>query len=538
MRVLLVNPETPLGFWTFRESCELAEKRALMPPMGLITVAALLPQEWELRLADLTARPLDPCLLDWADVVMVSGMIVQSEHMLPFIAEAKRKGKIVVAGGPFATSVPRKVIEAGTDFLVSGEGEDTIPRFLDALAGGAPSGVFEEQAKPAMSASPVPRFDLLNLNDYVILGIQTSRGCPFNCEFCDIVNLFGRVPRHKTPDQVIAELEALYRLGWRSEIMMTDDNFVGNRTHARAILHRLIPWMKSHGEPFGFWTQASVNLGQDQELMDLMTEANFSHVFVGVETPDADVLTANRKHQNVRHPLAQSLINLKRNGLSVMASFIIGFDNEKPGADARIIEFVENVGLPMVMLNTLYALPNTALWDRLKREGRLFEDDLGGSVLGGTMNFVPSRPKSEILEEFVRAVDVLYEPSRYLERAYRYVRDMRPTRGAMSTKSIESSREPAPQLSVGLKDHLRNLRGLVKLLWRQGVGSSYRRQFWKQLLGVYRNNPSRLIRYLHSLVIGENMLALRPVILESIHAACKPADAASDTGTNTETGSL
>ena len=262
MRVLLINPEFPGSFWSLQQSCELLGRKTLMPPLGLLTLAALLPADWELRLVDLNARPLRPDDWDWAELVMLSGMIVQREGLLNLIREAKARHKTVVVGGPFATSVPQEILEAGADFLVRGEGETTIPLWLAAWQAGETHGVIEPDGRPEMTLSPVPRFDLLNLDDYIIVGIQTSRGCPFNCEFCDIVNLYGRKPRYKSPDQVLAELETLFNLGWRREVFICDDNFIGNQTHARAILKKLIPWMKSHGEPFSFWTQASANLGQ------------------------------------------------------------------------------------------------------------------------------------------------------------------------------------------------------------------------------------------------------------------------------------
>ena len=275
MRVLLIDPEFPQSFWSLVENKKLVGRKALTPPLGLLTVAALLPQEWEFRLADLNTGPLTASSWQWADLVMITGMIIQREGILRLVREAKERGKTVIVGGPCASSLPQEVLDAGADFLVRGEGETTIPRLLAALREGQPGGVIEEDGKPNMAISPVPRFDLVTLDDYAIIGIQTSRGCPFDCEFCDIVSLYGRTPRGKDPGQVIAELETLYRLGWRGLVFFSDDNFIGNQDHARAILNRLIPWVQARGEPFGFWTQASVNLGQDREMIDLLTAANF-----------------------------------------------------------------------------------------------------------------------------------------------------------------------------------------------------------------------------------------------------------------------
>ena len=368
MKALLITPQFPSSFWSLAETCNFGDRKTLLPPLGLLTVAALLPQEWEFRLVDLNTRALAPEDWLWADLVLITGMIIQRQGVLGLVREAKEREKTVIVGGPYATSLPQEVLEAGADFLVRGEGETTISRLLEALRKGQPGGVIAEDGKPEMTISPVPRFDLLTLDDYVTMGIQTSRGCPFDCEFCDIVSLYGRKPRYKDPGQVIAELETLYRLGWRGVVLISDDNFIGNPNHARAILTQLIPWMQAHGEPFGFWTQASVNLGQDREMIDLLTAANFSYIFLGVETPEPDLLRAAGKYQNLRNPLKDSLAAINANGLNMVASFIIGFDGEQSGAGDRIAEFVEELDIPIMMINILQPLPNTRLWERLEKE--------------------------------------------------------------------------------------------------------------------------------------------------------------------------
>ncbi len=515
MKILLVNPEFPPSFWSFKETNRLLGRKTIMQPLGLITVAALLPREWEFRLVDLNARNLSNDDWDWADLVMLSGMIIQRQGLLALIREAKNRGKTVVVGGPYATSVPQEVLEAGVDFLVRGEGENTIPLLLEALRQGKQQGVFQAEAKPSMANSPLPRYDLVNLQDYVSLSVQTSRGCPFECEFCDVINLYGRQPRYKSPDQVLAELETLYRLGWREGIFISDDNFIGNKEHAREILEALIPWMKSFGEPFSFVAQTSVNLGQDLKMLNLMTEANFCQVFVGVESPDPEVLSLNRKYQNLRNPLEQSLANITANGLSPIASFVIGFDGEEKGAGERICAFVEKNNVPTVMLNVLQVVPNTALWDRLQSEGRLLEDHTSGnSTIWERLNFIPTRPESEIMAEYRWAVNRLYEPSGYLRRAFNHILAMRPTRRALTPRQGDQ------ECRQTFKDHCpqvnqrRAIVALLKLIWRQGILGGCRLQFWRQLLTLSRQNPSRLIRYLHICGIGENMFRLRREILE------------------------
>ncbi|MFZ5448743.1 MAG: B12-binding domain-containing radical SAM protein [Thermodesulfobacteriota bacterium] len=525
MRVLLVNPQMPESFWSLRQSCILSGRKTLLPPLGLLTVAALLPPEWELRLADLNTRALTSEDWQWTDLVMATGMIIQQQGVLNLIREAKERRKIVVAGGPYVTGFPQEALEAGTDFLVQGEGETTIPRLLAALREKKPGEVITEDGKPEMTISPVPRFDLLNFDDYLTMGIQTSRGCPFDCEFCDIVSLYGRKPRYKNPHQVIAELETLYRLGWRRDVFISDDNFIGNQDHARSILNYLIPWMQDHGEPFGFWTQTSVNLGQNREMIDLMTAANFSHVFVGAETPEPEILQSVGKHQNLRNPLSQSLATINANGLSMIVSFIIGFDGEKSGAMDRIVEFVEKLGTPIVMINILQPLPNTKLWKRLEDEGRLLQGKTSGDSYGFILNFIPSRPQAEILEEYVRGIDRLYEPSRYLARAYQYFLNMRPTRRALAKQAGENgaaapknSKTPPARKSAGSELAL-----LLRMIWEQGIRPNYRGQFWRQLWGIYRHNPSRLKGYLLTCFMGLDLFALRLEILERWGSAKSPA---------------
>jgi radical SAM superfamily enzyme YgiQ (UPF0313 family) len=512
MRVLLINPEFPSSFWSMKDLCEFAGCKALTPPLSLITVAALLPADWQVRLADLNTRQLRADDWDWAEMVMLSAMIVQRDGLLHLIREAKQRQKTVVVGGPFATSVPQDILEAGADFLVRGEGETTIPLWLAAWRAGETHGVIEAAGRPDMAFSPVPRFDLLNLSDYNTLGIQTSRGCPFNCEFCDIVNLYGRTPRYKSPDQVLAELETLFNLGWKKEIFICDDNFIGNQTHARAILDKLIPWMESHGEPFNFWTQVSANLGQNLPLVDLLTAANFSNVFIGVESPDEEVLIGNRKYQNVKHPVGQSLTNINANGLAVIPSFIMGFDQETPGAGDRICAFVEQHNLPLVMLNLLQALPNTALWDRLQQEDRLTGTAVTADMIDASLNFRPIRPAAEILAEYLRAVEYLYEPSKYLARAYHNILAMRPTRAA-ATGNPPGRGQGNQKGRLPHRPRRQDLAALLKLLWRQGIVADYRRQFWRQLVGVYRQNPSRLTKYLVKCGMGENVFRIRKSLL-------------------------
>jgi radical SAM superfamily enzyme YgiQ (UPF0313 family) len=521
MRALLICPEFPLSFWSFRKSSRLRGNKTVNPPLGLITVAALLPSEWELRLVDLNVSSLTEGDWQWADLVLISAMYIQRDGLLALVREAKRRGKTVVAGGPYPTSLPEAIVEAGCDFVLRGEGENTVPLLLEAMRQGK-TGRIENSEKPDLTTSPIPRFDLLRLHDYSTFTIQTSRGCPFDCEFCDVVNLFGRTPRYKAPRQVIAELETLYRLGARGPVFICDDNFIGSKKQARALLQELTPWLRARGEPFKFLTQASVNLGQDLEMIDLMTAANMEKVFIGIESPDEKVLQISHKYHNIKNPLVESLQNIQKNGLAVIGSFIIGLDGEKKGAGERICAFLEQTAIPMAMLGVLQAAPHTRLWHRLEGEGRLRQDM--GDDLGtfSAMNLEPDRPEADIMQEYIDAWDYLYEPSRYLARAYRYHLAMRPVR----QEQADAAAGPLPKNRVTNKGFtwrsiLNELKAFFQIIRWQGLRTPYRRQFWTQMIGMWWQNPTRFVEYISTCAMGEDLFDMRRVVREKATAIIK-----------------
>jgi radical SAM superfamily enzyme YgiQ (UPF0313 family) len=502
MRVLLLYPLFPKSFWSFDKALELIGRKVSFPPLGMITVAAILPQTWEFRLVDRNVQFETEADWDWADLVIISGMIVQKPDMLHQIREAKRRGKLVVAGGPYVTSVPEAAREAGVDFLVLDEGEITLPLLVEALERGETSGEFRSNGeKPDVTTTPIPRYDLLDLSAYSDMSVQFSRGCPFQCEFCDIIVLYGRKPRTKAPAQLLAELQTLYDLGWRRTIFMVDDNFIGNKRNVKLLLRELGPWMAERGYPFRFSTEASVDLGQDQELLDLMVAANFSAVFLGIETPDTDSLALTQKFQNTRNSLIEAVQNINRAGLRVMAGFIIGFDGEKPGAGDRIINFVEATAIPQALFSMLQALPNTALWHRLQKEGRLLEGREEANILQTTLiNFVPTRPLEEIAREYVRCFWELYEPDRYLARVYRHFLQMKPT----------------PHKKKFRMPELTDIRAMFIIFWRQGVKRNTRFQFWSQLFSILRHNPGVLESYLINCGLMEHFIEYRQIVRDEI----------------------
>lgn len=503
LRILLIYPLFPQSFWSFDKAVELIGRKVSLPPLGLITVAAILPQTWEFRLIDRNVTPETEADWEWADLVILSGMIVQKADMLHLIQEAKRRGKLVAAGGPFLTSTPEYAQEAGIDFLILDEGEITLPQFVEALERGETSGVFRSNGeKPDVTTTPIPRYDLLDLSAYTDMSVQFSRGCPFQCEFCDIIVLYGRKPRTKTPQQLLAELQTLYDLGWRRLVFVVDDNFIGNKRNVKLLLRELDPWMKERGYPFSLITEASVDLAQDDELLELMIKANFSAVFLGIETPDTESLKVTKKFQNTRNSLVDSVLKLNHAGLRIMAGFIMGFDGEKPGAGDRIIQFVETTAIPFAMFSMLQALPNTALWTRLEKEGRLLEKN--NNVAGNQtnlMNFVPTRPIEELAREYIRCFWELYEPHHYLGRTYRHHLNMKPKPHKKKFKM--------PELS--------ELRALATIVWRQGIKRDTRVQFWRQLFSLLQKNPGVFLSYISTCANLEHFIEYREIVRDQIN---------------------
>lgn len=478
----------------------------MLPPLGLVTVAAILPQEWNFKLVDRNVRPVTEAEWAWADLVILSAMIVQKEDLLNQIREAKRRGKRVAVGGPYPTALPDQVTVVGADYLILDEGEITLPLFVNAIAQGVTSGIFRADGeKPDVTHTPIPRFDLLEFDAYAEMSVQFSRGCPFQCEFCDIIVLYGRKPRTKTPTQLLAELERLYELGWRRSIFMVDDNFIGNKRNVKLFLKELQPWMVAHHYPFSFATEASVDLANDQELMEAMVACNFGAVFLGIETPDEESLTLTQKYQNTRNSLSEAVQSITRTGLRVMAGFIIGFDGEKTGAGARIVQFVEQTSIPTALFSMLQALPDTALWHRLAKEGRLRSEsaNINQTTL---MNFVPTRPIEEIAREYIEAFWELYEPERFLDRTYRHYRLLGeatyPKKGKRARKQVNWVM----------------LRALLTICWRQGILRSTRWQFWRNLLSMYYHNPGGVSSYLSVCAQIEHFLEYRQIVRDEIEA--------------------
>ena len=397
------------------------------------------------------------------------------------------------------------------DFKVLDEGEITLPMFIEAIQKGEKSGRFSSNGeKPDVTGTPIPRFDLLDLSAYDSMSVQFSRGCPFQCEFCDIIVLYGRKPRTKNPEQLIAELQYLYDLGWRRSIFLVDDNFIGNKRNAKLLLPALKQWQIEKGYPFSFATEASVDLAADDELLEMMAEARFDSVFLGIETPDEASLSIAGKHQNTRSSLEESVDRITSYGIRVMAGFIIGFDGEKAGAGNRIVEFVSRTGIPAAMMGMLQALPNTGLWHRLEKEGRLIEEkaDAKGVNQTNLLNFVPSRPIRDIANEYVDAFSRLYEPNAYIDRVTHYYLKVGKPRWQSYVKTAALGKPTLPSFT--------DVRALAIVIWRQGLMRDTRFRFWKALATIARRNPDNLEQFLVTLAHNEHFQEYRGIVQKEI----------------------
>ena len=511
MRTLFVYPEFPKTFWSYEKILELVNRKVLLPPLGMVTVAALLPQTWEMKLVDRNVREVRDDEWEWAELVVISGMIVQKADMAAQIAKAKARGLPVAVGGPFASSTPDAPELQLADFKVLDEGEITLPQFVEAIERGEKTGRFSANGeKPDVTGTPIPRFDLLELDAYDSMSVQFSRGCPFQCEFCDIIVLYGRKPRTKAPQQLIAELQYLYDLGWRRSIFLVDDNFIGNKRNAKLLLPALKQWQIDHGYPFSFATEASVDLASDDELMLMMAECRFDSVFLGIETPDEASLSIAGKHQNTRSSLEESVDRITSYGIRVMAGFIIGFDGEKTGAGDRIVTFVNRTGIPAAMMGMLQALPNTGLWHRLEKEDRLIQEktDAKGVNQTNLLNFVPTRPIRDIANEYVDAFCRLYEPNAYIDRVTHYYTKVGKPRWQQYVKRAALGKATLPTWT--------DIRALGIVIWRQGFVRDTRFRFWKSLFRIARQNPDNFEQFVVTLAHNEHFQEYRGVVTREI----------------------
>jgi radical SAM superfamily enzyme YgiQ (UPF0313 family) len=416
MKVLLLYPEDPVTFWSFKYALKFISRKAAYPPLGLLTVAAMLPEKWDVKLLDMNVRKLRDRDLKWADCVFVSAMMVQSESVKDILQRCKSLGCKVIAGGPLFTTGYEEFVDM-VDHFVLGEAEHTLPRFIEDLKRERAGKIYRPDGWVDLATSPVPRRDLVNTRHYGAMNIQYSRGCPFDCEFCNITSLFGRAVRTKTREQIIAELDNIHALKWKGCVFIVDDNFIGNKGKLKKeILPAMIEWMEERNHPFTFSTEASINLADDEELMELMVRAGFDTIFVGIETPNQESLEECGKRHNKNRDMIASIKKMQHYGLEVQGGFIVGFDNDTSTIFDRMINFVQESSIPTAMVGLLNALPDTKLYNRLMKEGRLF-DRASGNNTDFSINFAPSMDLQKLVDGYKRVMQTIYSPKFYYKRS-------------------------------------------------------------------------------------------------------------------------
>jgi len=463
LKILLVYPQYPDAFWSFKYALRFISKKAAFPPLGLLTVAAMLPEEWQKKLVDMNITTLTDEDIKWADYVFISAMIVQQKSVKEVIAQCGELHTKIVAGGPLFTTGYEQLNLGDVDHLVLGEAEDTLPLFLEDLQKGCAQHVYESSEHPEVTKTPVPLWELVDMGKYASMNVQYSRGCPFNCEFCDIVILNGHRPRTKDKSQLIAEFEALYGQGWRSSIFIVDDNFIGNKRKLKEeTLPAMVEWSQKRKYPFRFFTEASINLADDEELMQLMTKAGFDTVFVGIETTNEESLVECSKFQNVNRDLVASVKKMQNYGLEVQGGFIVGFDSDPVSIFKSQINFIQKSGIVTAMVGLLNAPPGTRLYHRLKKENRLLPYGSGDNT-DGTMNFIPKMNQETLITGYKNVVKTIYSAKPYYERIKTFLEEYKPQK---------------PRKAAEGKIHFYEIKALIKSMWVLGVKEKGRRHYW------------------------------------------------------------
>jgi radical SAM superfamily enzyme YgiQ (UPF0313 family) len=469
MKVLLVYPFFPDTYWSFRHALAMEGRQAAFPPLGLLTVSAMLPKDWERRLVDMNVEELWPDDIEWADIVMVSAMIVQRESLEQVVALCRRLGKKVVVGGPYVSTSSERLPDA--DHIFIGEAESTLPEFINDLELGISRKIYQAEERPSLLNTPVPDFSLIDMRNYSAMNVQYSRGCPFQCEFCDIIEIYGRIPRTKSNEQMLAELDALEAAGWRGLVFIVDDNFIGNKKNVRQFMPDLVAWSQDNSFPFSFITEASVNLAEDDSLLQMMEDAGFRRVFLGIETPVEESLKEAQKGQNTRRDLLDSVKKIQSYGMEIMAGFIVGFDSDPDDIFELQMKFIRESGIPLAMVGLLNALPDTQLWRRLEKEDRLLGMSEGNNT-DCTLNFVPKMNSSVLIEGYKRILRNIYSPREYYRRALECLSRFHQDRVEPRTTTL-----------------VEDLKSLSRLLLTLGIRDSERWQFWKYFFSLVRHYP-------------------------------------------------
>lgn len=493
IKTLLVYPEIPPTYWSLKYTLPFIGKRAVFPPLGLMTIAAMLPDDFDVSLVDMNVEPLLESAVAGADLVLTSSMIVQKDSLEKVIALCNKHGKTVVAGGPYPTSMNADI--PGVDHFALNEAEVTLPAFLADFKAGKAKPLYTDTTKPDLSLTPAPRFDIIRKDLYSTMALQYSRGCPHSCEFCDIIEMFGRVPRTKTPAQFMREMDLLYDEGWRGSLFVVDDNFIGNRREVKKLLPEIASWQQKRNYPFNLFTEATLGLAEDEQLMDQMILAGFNMVFVGIETPDREALAVAGKTQNLRGDMLTGVRAIQAKGMEVSAGFILGFDGEKDDIFDRQIRFIQDAAIPTAMVGLLTALPNTQLYRRFQAEGRITQDSGGGNTQDLRLNFVPTMDLQKLLAGYKRVIATIYKPDRYFDRCLKLLKNTRQHRtSARRVRAVE-------------------LRAFTLSLLLQTF-SSYSWPYWKFMVRGFLAKPGMLAETVTMAVKGHHFFKMTKCVLE------------------------
>lgn len=472
MRILLINPAIPETFWSFKEAIKFISRKATQPPLGLITVAAMLPNDWEVKLLDLNISKLSIDYIQWADYVFISGMNVQKDSFVEVVRKCNELGKPVIAGGPMVTFQFNDFL--GIDSYVLGEAENILPELINDLRKNQLKKVYQKKEFPDISQTPIPRWDLLEINKYAAMNLQFSRGCPFHCDFCSITLLNGHKPRTKSVDQFIREMQSLYDAGWRGAVFIVDDNFIGNKRKVKKeLLPAMIEWQKNHHFPFSFGIEASINITDDPELVRLMVKAGFDHVFIGIETVSQESLEECGKSQNTDRDLISAVHMLHDYGMQVSAGFILGFDHDEPGIFDRLIHFIQKSNIVTAMVGLLNAPEGTPLFNRLKKEGRILNTEYGNNM-DGKINFIPKMDYKYLIKGYKTVLETIYAPVNYYERVKKFIHEYK------SFYSFTSS--------IGWNE----IKALFKSIWFLGIVGKERKYFWELILSTLVKQPKKI----------------------------------------------
>jgi radical SAM superfamily enzyme YgiQ (UPF0313 family) len=482
MKILLVYPQYPDTFWSFKHALKFVSKKAAFPPLGLLTVAAMLPEKWEKKMVDMNVTRLNDSDIKWADYVFISAMVVQKKSVNELVGRCKHLDTKIVAGGPLFTAGFEEF--NGIDHFVLGEAEITLHTFLEDLEKGHAQHIYASNERPDISTTPIPLWSLIDMKHYSSMNLQYSRGCPYDCEFCDIIILNGHTPRTKSKEQLISELDSLYEQGWRGSLFIVDDNFIGNKRKLKEeILPALVEWRKGKKYPFAFCTEASINLADDEELMRLMVAAGFDVVFVGIETPNDESLVECTKYQNQNRNLVTSVKKLQEFGLEVQGGFIVGFDSDPESIFQTQIDFIQRSGIVTAMVGLLNAPMGTRLYLRLKEEGRLWSSFTGNNT-DFSLNFIPKMDYDKLIRGYKHILDTIYSPKEYYERIKTFLHVYKP-----------------PRTKPG-KVQSHQIKAFFRSIWFLGIREKGKRHYWRLFISYLMKSPPKFARFILLAVYG------------------------------------